>query len=90
VRVRVEAFDPHHVRLGTVEGLIEPFRFTQIDDLFARVRAPRLEGALAQVTVLTGDGSLLAYASVIRGAAAPPIYLYPEPRPVPHDAHEMH
>jgi hypothetical protein len=80
-RVRVEGFDTGYRPLGAFEGTLEPYRFTQIDDVLGRVRAPRIDGASVHVEALARDAAFLVYASVIRGADAPPSYLYASPRP---------
>jgi len=84
IKVRIEAFDSTYNRLGTFEGLLGSYRFTQVDDLFARFGAPRLDGASAQVSAPSRGGSFLAYASVIRGPSSPAVYLYPKPVPAGH------
>ncbi len=77
VRVRVEAFDGGMRALGSFEGTLEPYRFTQVDNVLGRVNAPRLDDASLHVTALGRDARFLAYASVIRGANATPVYVYP-------------
>ena len=79
VAVRVEAFDARSRPLGVVTGELGPGSVTQIDDLFARVRAPRLEDGRAAVSSATPGAALLVYASVIRGRGAQATYLYPRP-----------
>ncbi len=81
VKVRAEALDAAGRRLGTVENELGPGVATQIDDIFARVGAPRLDDGRAVVSSPTPDAVLLVYASVIRGRWAQPTYLYPQPEP---------
>ena len=83
IKIRVEAFDASYRSLGSFQGQLDPYRFTQVDDLFARFGAGRLDAGSAQVTALTQGASFLAYASVVRGADAPAVYSYPRPLPAP-------
>lgn len=79
VAVRVEAFDGGSHRLGEIACELGPGSVTQIDDLFARVRGPRLEDGRAVVFSTTPGAALLVYASVIRGRSAQATYIYPWP-----------
>ena len=81
VTVRVEAFDRDEHRLGEIENELGPGVVIQVDDLFARVRAPRLEHGRAVVSSPTPGARLLVYASVIPGRTAQASYLYPRPEP---------
>jgi len=81
IRVRIEAFDDGYRSLGSFQGQLDAYRFTQVDDLFARFGAGRLEAGSAQVAALTRGASFIAYASVIRGANSPAVYSYPRPLP---------
>ncbi|MGD1147195.1 MAG: hypothetical protein ABR961_04530 [Thermoanaerobaculaceae bacterium] len=83
IRIRIEAFDDGYHSLGSFQRQLDPYRFTQVDDLFARFGAGRLEAGSAQVSALTRGASFIAYASVIRGANAPAVYSYPRPLPAP-------
>ena len=81
ITIRVEAFDGRRRSLGHVSGRLEAHGFAQVFDVFARVRAPELSDGQAEVYTSTPGGAFLAYASVIRGAGAAAIHLYPEPLP---------
>jgi hypothetical protein len=81
VTVCVAAFDGRSRPLGKAEDEVAPRSFTQIDDIFARLRAPRLEDGHAVVSSPTSGAALLVYASVIRGPTAQAVYLYPQPEP---------
>lgn len=81
VAVRVEALDGGSHRLGQIDDELKPRSLVQINDLFARVRAPRIENGRAVVFSTTPGAALLVYASVIRGRAAQAIYIYPRPEP---------
>ena len=83
VTVRIEASDGGARRLGVIENELGAGVMTQVDDLFARVRAPRLEDGRAVVSSPTPGAALLVYASVIRGRDAQPTYIVPRPEPDP-------
>ena len=83
ITVRIEVFDNSGRRLGRIGGQLRPRAFTQIDDLFGRFRAPKLDEGRVELTTLTRGGAFLAYASVIRGAGAPAEYRFPR---LPHTA----
>ncbi len=83
VTVRIEAWDGGARRLGVIENELGPGVMTQVDDLFARVRAPRLGDGRAVVSSPTPGAALLVYASVIRGRDAQPTYIVLRPEPDP-------
>jgi hypothetical protein len=78
-RVRIQAYDAQGRRLGQLEGELLARGFLQVDDIFAKVKAGAVGDGSAAVETLTPGGSFLAYASVIRGPAAPVVYVFPEP-----------
>ncbi len=81
ILVRLEPFGGGSRALGRFEASLEPSEFVQIDDIFAKVRAGRVnEGSAILQTHSTG-GAFLAYASVIRGPTAPAVYVFPDKEP---------
>lgn len=77
ITIDIRAFDDQSRPLGRVRGRVHPFGFTQVDDMFAKLRSPRLSNGSAEVSTDTRGGAFLAYASVIRGPVSPPEYRYP-------------
>jgi hypothetical protein len=79
--VRLELFDPGSRPLGQLSTELPPRGFLQMDNVFAAVRAPRVEGGWASVWTPVRGGAFLAYASVIRGPRASAVYVFPETAP---------
>jgi hypothetical protein len=78
IRVRIDAYDAEGRQLGQLEGELPSRGFLQVDDIFAKVKADTVRDGSAAVKAITPGGSFLAYASVIRGPAAPAAYVFPE------------
>jgi hypothetical protein len=78
LRVRVELYGPDLQPLGRLVQPLKPGEFLQIDDAFAKVHAGPVANGSAVVKMLSRGGALLSYASVIRGPAAPAVYVLPE------------
>jgi hypothetical protein len=78
IRVRIEVYDTEGRRLGQLEGELPSRGFLQLDDIFAKVKAGTVRDGSAAVEAITPGGRLLAYASIIRGPAAPVVYIFPE------------
>ena len=76
--IRVELFGTGSRPLGRLAAELPPRGFLQMDDVFAAVRAPMVEGGCASVRTPARGGAFLVYASVIRGPRASAIYVYPE------------
>jgi hypothetical protein len=81
IRVRMELYDAVSSRLGQIEGDLPALGFVQVDNIFARVRAPAVDGGSAVVQALTPGAAFLVYAAVIRGPSAPVSYVFPQPAP---------
>ena len=74
--------------LGHLNQQLKPGQFAQIDDVFAKVKAARVANGSAVVQTSSMGGAFLAYASVIRGHAAPVTYVFPDKeRPANAPAH---
>jgi hypothetical protein len=78
IRVRITPYDALARRLGHLEGDVPSRGFLQVDDIFAQVKAEVVSDGSAVVDSVTPGGAFLAYASVIRGPAAPVTYVFPE------------
>lgn len=78
VRVRIHAYDAGERRLGHLDVRVPHRGFLQVDDVFARVSAGRVSGGSAVVEATTPGAAFLVYASVIRGPAAPVVYVFPQ------------
>jgi len=78
IRVRITPYDALARRLGQLEGDVPSRGFLQVDDIFAQVKAGAVSDGSAVVDTFTSGGAFLAYASVIRGPAAPVTYVVPE------------
>ena len=76
--IRVELFGTGSRPLGRLAAELPPRGFLQMDDVFAAVRAPMVEGGWATVRTPARGGVFLVYASVIRGPRANAIYVFPE------------
>jgi hypothetical protein len=87
--VRVSPYGPGTQPLGHLEQRLRPGQFAQIDDVFAKVKAARVNKGSAVVQTSSQGGAFLAYASVIRGPIAPVVYVFPDRQPpqgdAPHD-----
>jgi hypothetical protein len=83
IRVRITLYDALVRRLGHLEGNVPSRGFLQVDDIFAQVRAGAVSDGSAVVETITPGGEFLAYAAVIRGPAAPVLYVSPEPNRPP-------
>jgi hypothetical protein len=78
IRIRITPYDALAHRLGQLEGDVPSRGFLQVDDIFAQVKAGPVSGGSAVVDAITPGAAFLAYASVIRGPAAPVTYVFPE------------
>ena len=79
IRVRIAPYDALGHRLGQLEGELPSRGFLQVDDIFAKVEAGTVSDGSAVVEAITPGSAFLAYASVIRGPAAPVAYVLAEP-----------
>jgi hypothetical protein len=78
IRVRIHAYDTDARPLGHLEETVPPRGFLQVDDIFAKVNAGAVSDGSADVEAITPGAAFLVYASVIRGPAAPVIYVFPQ------------
>jgi hypothetical protein len=81
IRIRITPYDALARRLGQLEGDVPSRGFLQVDDIFAQVKAGAVSDGSAVVDTITPGSAFLAYASVIRGPAAPVTYVFPERDP---------
>jgi hypothetical protein len=81
IRIRITPYDALARRLGQLEGDVPSRGFLQVDDIFAQVKAGAVSDGSAVVDTITPGSAFLAYASVIRGPAAPVTYVFPERGP---------
>ena len=78
IRVRIGAYDIPAHRLGVLEVTLPSRGFLQVDDIFAKVKAGVVDEGSVVVETPDRGARFLAYASVIRGPAAPVTYVFPE------------
>ncbi len=78
LEVAIELFDDAGRRLGTFGEAVPGQGFVQVDDVFARVTAPKLDNGGATVRAATPGGAFLAVGSIIRGGHATAEYVFPE------------
>jgi hypothetical protein len=79
--VRVEPYARGPRPLGRLDQKLGPGEFLQIDDVYAKVKAGNVTNGSAVVQTPSRGGAFLAYASVIRGPAAPVVYVFPDKQP---------
>jgi hypothetical protein len=78
IDIEVDLYDSTGTLLGTEpKNRLEPFGFTQINDIFNRVGAADVSDGYAVVRTTTVAGRFLTYASVVDNITGDPVFISP-------------
>jgi len=73
--VRIDLFPPEGSRIGTLNRQLKPREYRQVNDIINRIDGTQVDDAYAVVTTPTVDGKFVAYASVVDNASQDSIFI---------------